>query len=245
MPAAVLPGVPMPVVLAFHGYTGGAYDLEYVGGLSELSDAKGFLAVYPAGTGDPTQWDLPGDVDVAFVTDLLAELEARVCIDLRRVFATGFSMGGGLANVLGCRLADRISAIAPVAALHGESWEGECLPSRPVPIVAFHGTADVFNPYEGGELGASEFAGRPASPVEPWMAGWAAANGCGSEPTVTVVADDVDLLAWTGCQAATELYRVTDGGHTWPGGINDPTFGYATESISASALLWAFFERQP
>jgi poly(3-hydroxybutyrate) depolymerase len=42
--AAEHPSAPLPVVLAFHGYTAGPYDQEWISGLSALADAEGFVA---------------------------------------------------------------------------------------------------------------------------------------------------------------------------------------------------------
>lgn len=229
---------PLPLVLAFHGYGGGFYDLEYAGGLTEAADAHGFVVAYPQGIGEGPTWDLQGDTDTAFVGALIDELAASQCADTTRVFATGFSMGGGMTNVLACRLADRISAVAPVAANHGETWGGACAPSQPVPVMAFHGTLDTFLPYEGGD---SPFPDRPVTGVEAWMADWAAADGCAPEPTVASVSAEVDLLTWQDCVAPVVLYRVLGGGHTWPGGVNDPSGGATTDDISATELMWAFF----
>lgn len=231
-----------PLVLAFHGYSGSAWDLGYVGGLSDLAEAEGFVVAYPQGIGEVPTWDLAGGSDIPFVLALVDELASTQCIDQSRVFATGFSMGGGMANVLACRAADRFAAIAPVAANHGATWGDPCTPSRPVPIVAFHGTLDEALPYEGGD---SPFPDQPVSPVEAWMDGWATSNGCAGGAEVATVAGDVDSLTWQGCDAPTSLYRVTGGGHTWPGGLNDPTFGYATDSIAASQLMWDLFASVP
>ncbi len=231
-----------PLLLAFHGYGGGMWDLAFTGGLSDVADAQGFVVAYPQGIGEGPTWDLQGDTDTAFVLDIIDALERTLCIDPTRVFATGFSMGGGMANVLGCRLADRIAGIAPVAANHGETWGGSCEPSRPVPIVAFHGTLDEALPYEGGD---SPFPDRPVTPVESWMADWAVGNGCDMEVEHTRVAEDVESQTWNGCAAPTSLYRVIGGGHTWPGGLNDPTFGDSTDSISASRLMWRLFDSVP
>jgi polyhydroxybutyrate depolymerase len=183
---------------------------------------------------------------VALTTDILDMLESRLCIDRRREYATGFSMGGGMADVIGCRLADRIAAIAPVAALHGESWGGECQPSRPVPIVAFHAIDDPVNPYGGGDIvGVPDWAGRPGSPTEDWMADWARVDGCGPEPTVTEVADGVELLAWPECSAPVELYRLAAPDHAWPGGTNDPPASDPLQTLPATDLIWAFFQANP
>ncbi len=231
-------GTRRPLVLAFHGYGGGFWDLEYTGGLSDAADAHGFVVAYPQGIGEGPTWDLAGGSDIPFVTALIDELVASQCVDPARVFATGFSMGGGMTNVLGCRLADRFAAVAPVAANHGETWGGPCAPSRPVPVMAFHGTLDAALPYEGGD---SPFPDRPVTGVEEWMGEWAGANGCATGPAVSSVSAEVDSLTWQDCAAPVVLYRVLGGGHTWPGGVNDPTFGASTDDISATELMWAFF----
>ncbi|MBX3030342.1 MAG: hypothetical protein KF809_09295 [Chloroflexi bacterium] len=236
------PGARPSLLLAFHGYGGGMWDLGYTGLLSDLADAHGFVAAYPQGIGEGPTWDLQGGSDIPFVLALIDELVATQCVDPSRVFATGFSMGGGMANVLACRHADRIAAIAPVDANHGPTWGDPCEPSRPVPIVAFHGTADEALPYAGGD---SPFPDRPVTAVEDWMADWAIANGCTGGPDVAPASSDVDSLTWQGCAAPTQLYRVTGGGHTWPGGQNDPSFGYSTDAISASELMWALFDSVP
>jgi polyhydroxybutyrate depolymerase len=231
-------GAARPLVLAFHGYGGGAWDLGYTGGLSDLAEAKGFVVAYPQGIGEGPTWDLADGSDIPFVLALIDELAASQCIDPARVFATGFSMGGGMTNVLACRVTDRFAAIAPVDANHGDTWGDPCTPSRPMPILAFHGTLDQALPYEGGD---SPFPDRPVTAVESWMGDWAATNGCAAEPVVEAVAADVDSLTWRDCVAPTVLYRVTGGGHTWPGGLNDESFGYSTDSVSASQLMWDFF----
>jgi polyhydroxybutyrate depolymerase len=241
-PPAPAGGARRPLVLAFHGYGGGFWDLEATGGLSDAADAHGFVVAYPQGVGEGPTWDLQGDSDTAFVTALIDDLVASQCVDPTRVFATGFSMGGGMTNVLACRLADRFAAVAPVAANHGDTWGGTCAPSRPVPILAFHGTSDTFLPYEGGD---SPFPDRPVTGVEAWMADWASTDGCAAGPTVTSVSPEVDSLTWQGCAAPVVLYRVLGGGHTWPGGVNDPAGGASTDDISATELMWAFFAAAP
>jgi polyhydroxybutyrate depolymerase len=233
---------PRPLVLAFHGYGGGFWDLESLGGLSDAADAHGFVVAYPQGIGEGPSWDLQGDTDTAFVTALIDALATSQCIDRTRVFATGFSMGGGMTNVLACRLADRFAAVAPVAANHGATWGDPCEPSQPVPIVAFHGTLDAFLPYEGGE---SPFPDRPVTGVEAWMGAWAAADGCAPDPVVASVSAEVDSLTWQGCAAPVVLYRVLGGGHTWPGGVNDPSFGFSTDDVSATELMWSVFAAAP
>ena len=54
--------------------------------------------------------------DLNFTAALLDALEATYCIDTDRVFVTGHSWGGDMAQVTSCFLGDRITASVPVAA---------------------------------------------------------------------------------------------------------------------------------
>lgn len=54
--------------------------------------------------------------DLVFTEQLLDHLEDNLCIDTERVFATGHSWGGDMAQVAACFLGDRITASAPAAA---------------------------------------------------------------------------------------------------------------------------------
>lgn len=57
-----------------------------------------------------------GEQDLVFVEAVIAYMEANYCIDRDRVFATGHSWGGDMAQVVGCFLGDRFRATVPVAA---------------------------------------------------------------------------------------------------------------------------------
>lgn len=236
-----MPDDPLPLVLAFHGYSLSFEDQETRSGLSPIADREGFVVAYPQALGDPTSWDLAGDGDVAFVRELLAAFDATGCIDATRIYATGFSMGGGLTDVVGCRLADRFAAIAPVSGVYGPSWGGACVPTRAVPVISFHGERDGLVRFLGGEPSP----GKKSTPIEEWAAAWAERNGCDPAPVEQPAIGDVDPEFWTNCDAPVELYRVTDGGHTWPGGINDSFDGITTTAISASELMWTFFAANP
>ena len=52
--------------------------------------------------------------DVRFISELIDKLEAAYNIDPARIYANGFSNGGGMAFVLSCTLSDRIAAVGMV-----------------------------------------------------------------------------------------------------------------------------------
>jgi polyhydroxybutyrate depolymerase len=146
-----------------------------------------------------------------------------------------------MAFVLSCALSDRIAAVGTVAAAQSLPWSW-CTDHRPVPMIAFHGTADWIVPYNGGRS--------PVSPdlypsVPTWTANWARRNRCGASPVDSVVAADVTRVEYTNCAegAAVVLYTVRGGGHAWPGGKPMPEWmvGPTSRSIDATSQMWAFF----
>ena len=81
------------------------------------------------------------------------------------------------------------------------------------------------------------------------MAGWAAFDGCGTPATTTRRRRAIEHVVYPDCPAGgtVELYRVVDGGHTWPGAfpINPARLGPTTSAIDATALMLAFFDAHP
>ncbi len=231
----------LPVVLGFHGFGGTTDDFEGDTGLVATGDAEGFVTVFPAALGNPSRWDVrdPESPDLAFVDALLDDLEARICIDRNRIYATGFSQGATMASAVGCSRPDRFAAIAPVAGTYGPMWRDICA-GEPVPVIGFHGVLDPVVPYHGG----TDAGGRPVIGADQWATEWADMNACMAGPEAQPSIGDVQPLFWTGCTAAVEFYRVTGAGHSWPGGPHDdPEMGGSTEAVSANDLIWSFFER--
>ncbi len=231
-----------PVVLAYHGRGSTGPDVEKYSGLNSLPA----IVAYPngvIGTGDGNRqaWQgapyaAAGVDDVAFTRDLVDALEASWCVDSGRVYATGKSNGGGFTALLACRLADRITAVAPVAAAFYPATGANCTPSRPVPVIDFHGTSDSTIPYRG-----DADRGLPAIPT--WVDGWAGRNGCTTKQASARIEPDITFTGWTDCTSGADVRHVavTGGGHTWPGADSDSGGGATTRTIEAHEVLWEFF----
>jgi polyhydroxybutyrate depolymerase len=212
--------VPLPVVLSFHGVSGSAAVQQATDGLLDLSVDEEFVVVHPEGlrvglndqvTGI-SGWDHDGDEldEPAFIAAVLDELGTSVCIDTRRVYATGFSAGGNIALVVACALSDRIAAVAPVGAAY---QPGGCVDAPPMPILSFHGRDDIVVPFDGRDTpeAGSLLAVRTA------IEGQAGRNGCEDEVTSENLSPRVRSLTWSGCESPTVLVELDDHGHAWPG----------------------------
>lgn len=256
---------PWPVVVDLHGYSEGAEIHAHLSDLGSYGETEGFITVTPQGTGDPVRWDTALEsADMAFLTQVLDETEAAVCVDPARVFVTGLSNGAMMTSSVACALADRVAAVAPVAGVRDPDG---CDPARPMPVLAIHGTDDTFVTYEGGlgeralDLPAPDGSGRTlrdldaselpsGQSVPEVMAAWADRGGCEIDPVEEPLTEDVDRLAFL-CPAgvAVALLRVDGGGHSWPGSPLGPVIeefvGKTTQTISANEEMWTFFQAHP
>jgi polyhydroxybutyrate depolymerase len=246
VPASYDPQSPTAVVLSFHGYTGSPSGMAALTGLNAVADGAGFVAVHPEGTGTLRSWNggaccgtaaSTGIDDVGFVAAIVDQLESELCVDPARVFATGFSNGGFLSHRLGCELADRIAAIAPVSGVLGIDT---CTPSRPVPVLQIHGTEDSLVPYEGNPL--NDYIS-----VDETIAGWVSRDGCTGPPAVTFQQGDATCETYSGCSGGADvaLCTIAGGGHQWPGGISLPGGGHTSTDLDATAAIWEFFAAHP
>jgi len=238
---------PTALVISLHGAGMWGAAQKETSQWNRVADEHGFIVVYPSGEGGggPRVWHEGGGAepsrDVRFISELIDTLEVRYNIDPRMIYANGLSNGGGMSFALSCTLSDRIAAVGMVGAalLLPFSW---CRDQRPVPMIAFHGTADAAAPYKGG---FSWVAPQRFQGVRAFTASWARRNRCGTNPVDSVVATDVTRLEYTKCadDAAVVLYTIKGGGHTWPGGQPLPEWfvGPTSNRIDASSLMWAFF----
>ena len=239
------------MVLNWHGVgSTGPLHTEATGYL-HLAEQEGFIVVSPTGPpiGDSrtNAWELAGFEaddrdDVAFAGALIDDVVTRFCGDAARVYSTGVSNGGLFTSRLVCELADRLAAASAVA---GVIHPDDCEPSRAVPFIAFHGTADDIVPFDGATTVSvfdhpitAAFEGL-TMPVE--FAEFAHDMGCADQPTSTAIPPDVIRSDYTGCadDVGLAFYEVTGGGHSWPG----PALWDSTVTIDATADSWTFFRR--
>lgn len=209
---------PMPLVLALHGAGNTPDSFAKSTMLDEAASADRFVVAYPEA--ERLVWNggfcctlgrgAPG-ADMRFLDRLIDDVAAVRRIDTTRVYAVGVSAGGIMAYRLACDLAGRIAGVGAVAAT---MQIDDCQPSRPVSVVALHGTGDQLVPYEGGRVLGGAL--RPALPATTVAERWASLDGCpaGGELRVEGI---VATTTWSGCAGGSQvrLVAVEGGGHNW------------------------------
>ncbi|HEU5205469.1 MAG TPA: alpha/beta fold hydrolase [Candidatus Limnocylindrales bacterium] len=224
-----------PLLILLHGYSTSGEEHERYFKLGPAAEARGFVYASPDGTMDRQgnrfwnatdtccDFDDSGVDDVAYLADVIAEIQANLSIDPKRIYVLGHSNGGFMAYRLACDEADVIAAIVSLA---GATYADPalCAPSTPVSVVQIHGTADDTIKYEGGTIPGSP----PYPGAEATAQTWAAYDGCeeasmpldakvdvdaeqasGSDPAETTVAE------WRGCTSGVtvQLWTIPDGDH--------------------------------
>ncbi|MGP6173297.1 alpha/beta hydrolase family esterase [Corynebacterium sp. A21] len=229
VPSGYSPGERWPIIFAFHGWGENA---KMIHAYSNLGDSRA-IVVYPQGVDDA--WEgapyakVKNGEDLTFVEDILASLRSTYSVDDSRIFASGFSNGGGFAALLGCRMNDEFAGVASVSAAYYASIFRDCA-DTPLALLDIHGTMDPVIDYYGGTRHGATYA-----PVQDVLDNAATRNSCTGPVSTTRINAWALRQDWTGCGHPLSHIRVGGGGHVWPGAEED-TYGnvpkdYATEQI--------------
>lgn len=252
IPSGYSSTAPTALVLNLHGAGMNAREEALLTHMSAVADANDFLVVYPNGTGSPAGWnvfpagmagvvndDHAGVDDVGFLNALVTSLEGQLCVDTSRIGVAGFSLGAAMAYHLACADTPWLAAIAAVGGTMPQAVK-TCALAHATPLIAFHGVDDPVVPYAGG--GPTGMASSPTV-----VAVWALLDGCTMTARTILTQDDVTAFGYSACTdgAAAQLYTVTDGGHTWPGGLPLPKLGVTTNAVDASSAIWSFINAHP
>jgi len=233
----------VPLVISMHGAGGWPAQQMRMSRWNDLADRDGFIVVYPSGadTAGPRIWR---SRDATYISQLIDRLERDYNIDRTRIYANGFSNGGGMTFALSCTISDRLAAVGMVGAAQPVPWRW-CRDTHPIPMIAIHGTDDRFAPYHGGESPIVP-PGHPFPSVPAWVAKWATRNRCAPTPVASRVAADVVRTTYAPCAADVVFFTVEGGGHQWFGGRPLPEWfvGHDPRTIDTTAELWRFFKSQ-
>lgn len=260
------PENPVPLVFVLHGGGGTGSSMPTYTGFNAIADRENFILVYPDGV--ENHWNdgrepkvytthIENTDDVGFISALIDHLLLDLNIDTKSVYVTGISNGGMMSHRLACELSDRIAAIAPVASSIPANMADIWNPSRRVSVLIINGTDDPLVLWEGGEIIlAGKKMGTTLS-VDGTVEFWTEENGCTAEPVITQLSErdkydgtSIQIEAHGECADGTDvvLYRVIDGGHTWPGSYqyaSESVIGKTSREFDASEIIWQFFEEHP
>lgn len=249
IPAIYNSSTPVPLVFNLHGYGSNNIQQEGYGNFRPIADTANFILVHPNGTLDGSSqryWNCFGTPgtgvnDIGFISALIDTVSKLYSINADRIYSTGMSNGGFMSYDLACGLSNRIAAVASVTGTMIFSHKNWCSPTHPVPVMHIHGTADATVSYNG----STSFV-----PVDSVVSYWVKRNNCTTTPVITTVPD---INTTDGCIAenylyangdkgsTVELYKVTNGGHSWPGA--SVNLNVTNMDFSASVEIWRFFRK--
>jgi polyhydroxybutyrate depolymerase len=207
------------LVIDFHPIGGSDTSWRSGSPYPAVIDKEGVISAFPNGEPSPNMgnaWDVEGCCttadDVAFARAVVADIEKVACIDTKRVYAVGFSMGGGMSNYLACHAADVFAAVGPASFDLTQQNEGDCKPTRPLTVIEWRGKNDNVVPYAGGHSAlvtgmAIDFLGAVGT-----FQKWASLDGCTGNPSA---ADSNNCQTYSECSASVQVTLCTDnnGGH--------------------------------
>ena len=256
VPANLPPAAPL--VMALHGGGGSAAwqadDATY--GLISSAEQAGYVVVFPNGTskfsnGMFATWNAgdccaqardAGVDDVGFLRAVVRDVQSRLPIDARRVFAIGMSNGGMMAYRLACDAADIFRGIMSVA---GTDNTRRCEPSQPVAVLHVHARDDDRVLFEGGagkkfrkEALVTDFRS-VADTIDRWVRLDHAAPEARRVLSVNGATCERHDAGANG--APVELCVTETGGHSWPGGKKPRRGATPSTAIRANDVMWAFF----
>jgi polyhydroxybutyrate depolymerase len=235
VPPGYSPEVPVPLLLNLHGTGSTAAKQEAQTGLDATADAHGFLVAYPQGfrtSGAGFGWNIPGTPtfsaagpdDLGFLSGLITMLRREFCVDPTRVYASGFSGGARMVSQFACTPGVRLAGLIAAGGLRAPS---PCHSTYPLAVLAFHGTADLSNPFNGHGQAYWTYS------VPEAAARWARTDACQAKAHTSRPYPEVTLTDYLGCagDAEVSLYALTGKGHRWPA---------ASGAFQPDEILWRF-----
>jgi poly(3-hydroxybutyrate) depolymerase len=162
------------LVFAYHWRGGTMQDVDgggtsgaawsYYGLREQAGDSTIFVAPQGIGNG----WPNSGGQDLTLTDDMLALITADLCVDMRQIFALGFSYGGGMSYALACARPDVFRAVAVYSGGVLSGCDGG---TQPVAYMGIHGLSDGTLDIIGGRSMRDTFVMNngctPQDPPEP------------------------------------------------------------------------------
>jgi polyhydroxybutyrate depolymerase len=258
VPKASSGTTPLALVLNLHGSGSTAASQVKFTKMNATANEDGFIVAYPQALipdGAGFDWNIPGVPliggravppksanDVKFLTSLVGIMESKYCVNPKEVYVTGFSGGARMTSQLACDDSGLFAAVAPVSGLRRPK---PCPTTRSVPVISFHGSADLVDPFNGNGQKYWTYS------VTTAAKDWSTQDHCTTTSRSSPV-NGVKLTTFTNCSDASqvELYEIIGEGHEWPGGPTLPSsltllLGPQSSLVNANTLMWSFFQAHP
>lgn len=247
VPSSYNSSTPAPVLFVLHGLGDDMGNMFAASGFKSVANQHGWIVVAPQALEASlslfgqsfdigTAWNSgvsanvlanniiinDGVDDSGLMMAILDELVAHYNVDETRVFVTGFSMGGFMANRLAIEHGERITAIASVSGTVGNEVKANT-PTGHVSALHIHGTADGTVGYENANFGIASLTFSVGLGAEATVDYWREFNHCSATPTVTNFPDIVndsltfEKYVYEGGDDGTKtaFIKVNGGDHTW------------------------------
>ena len=254
LPPAAAAGVPLPLVLMFHGYQGNGATLMAESRMNDAADRAGYAVAYPDGSGRFKyawlSWNAVsccGVVaerhvdDIGFADAIVRRLVSAGRVNPDRVYAAGFSAGGMIALRLACTRARAYAAVADVA---GAMPDTACVPARAVPTILFQGEDDS-DLRDDQSVHKHHKAFPWSTSLEKALDFWARVGKCAPGPLRDTTSAYIRQRARE-CPDGMDVTLITvhHHPHAWPGGESAFPFGsQPAPEPDASAMILDFFSR--
>ena len=243
----------VPLLVVLHGTGSNGAQMATLGRFERHAERKGFVLVAPhslgrafnegSGRGGP---DVKGVDDVAFIETTADAVRNRVKIDPSKMFLTGFSSGGAMAQRMALQSDYSWAAIAAVA---GHLWVPAEGAKRPTNLLLFWGMDDPLNPKIGGAVpypqsGVTLDKPSPSATHLKWADLLECYEG---EFVETTPFPNTKKLSIDTCYEGAQLdaYFANGLGHQWPGGTPLPfpesAVGPYTDQFDLTDVIWEFF----
>ena len=205
---------PVPMLINYHQIMGSAADWVNDSKIGKVALADGAISIYPDGAESPGMgqaWNVgpcctTAD-DVTFTRNFIKALTEQACVDPKRIYAAGWSMGGGMSNYAGCFLADVIAAAAPSAFDLAEEVvaAGKCKPARPFPVLNFRSTNDGVVNYNRTTSQIIQSMPITFMGAKETFAEWAKMDGCTGSPKKMDNSAGYDCEIYETCQGGAKV----------------------------------------
>ncbi len=182
-------------------------------------------------------WDTKSlnSTDLGFVKALTQYLQAQHTLNPNKTFATGFSMGGAMSNLLALEDHSIFTAVAPVAGYVTSDVWNEKNPQNPIPVFLIHGTDDQVVSIDG-------FYGGPS--IDTLANYYAIFNNCTTTDTIQFTTNTIAIYHENGTNDnEVWYYRITGLDHVFPGDTDPKAMPYDNSGFNGAEEIWRFFSK--